>query len=80
MSGLRINEVCPGYTDTPMLRNGMARNPQVQELIEKAMPLGRAATVEEIANVVHFLASPGASFVNGQSWIVDSGVSVTLAG
>ncbi|KAI0887014.1 oxidoreductase [Annulohypoxylon maeteangense] len=77
-SGLRINEVCPGYTDTPMLRLGMKRQPEMIDLIKKAMPLGRAATPEEIANVIHFLASPGASFVNGQSIIADSGVSASI--
>ncbi|KAI1073800.1 oxidoreductase [Whalleya microplaca] len=64
-SGLRINEVCPGFTDTPMLRRGIEKQPKVGEIINKSMPLGRVAMPEEIANVIHFLASPGASFVNG---------------
>ncbi|OTA62354.1 NAD(P)-binding protein [Hypoxylon sp. EC38] len=77
-SGLRINEVCPGFTDTPMLRRGFQRKPEIEDLINKSMPLGRVATAEEIANVIHFLASPGASFVNGQSIIADSGVSIAI--
>ncbi|KAI1246417.1 putative secondary metabolism biosynthetic enzyme [Eutypa lata] len=77
-TGLRINEVCPGFTDTPMLQRGIARQPEIGEILKKSMPLGRVATPEEIANVVHFLASPGASFVNGQSLVVDSGVSVSV--
>ncbi|KAI1215176.1 oxidoreductase [Annulohypoxylon truncatum] len=77
-SGLRINEVCPGFTDTPMLRRGIEKQPKVGEIINKSMPLGRVATPEEIANVIHFLASPGASFVNGQTLVVDSGVSVPV--
>ncbi|KAI1141664.1 oxidoreductase [Hypoxylon sp. FL0543] len=77
-SGLRINEVCPGFTDTPMLRRGFERKPETKDLIEKAMPLGRAAAPEEIASVIHFLASPGASFVNGQSIMADSGVSIAI--
>ncbi|CAJ2511352.1 Uu.00g069770.m01.CDS01 [Anthostomella pinea] len=77
-TGLRINEVCPGFTDTPMLRRGIEKQPDVGELIRKSMPLGRVATPEEIAHVIHFLASPGASFVNGQSLVVDSGVSVPV--
>lgn len=61
-----------------MLQRGLARQPEIGEILKKSMPLGRVATPEEIANVVHFLASPGASFVNGQSLVVDSGVSVSV--
>ncbi|KAI1499122.1 oxidoreductase [Biscogniauxia marginata] len=78
VNGLRINEVCPGFTDTPMLRRGIEKQPGIGEILNRSMPLGRIATPEEIANVVHFLASPGASFVNGQSLVVDSGVSVNV--
>ncbi|KAJ2990106.1 hypothetical protein NUW58_g3123 [Xylaria curta] len=77
-SGLRINEVCPGFTNTPMLQRGIQKQPEIGKVLNKSMPLGRVATPEEIANVVHFLASPGASFVNGQSIMVDSGVSVNI--
>ncbi|KAI1743097.1 oxidoreductase [Xylaria scruposa] len=77
-SGLRINEVCPGFTNTPMLQRGIEKQPEIGNVLNKSMPLGRVATPEEIANVVHFLASPGASFVNGQSIMVDSGVSVNI--
>ncbi|KAH9908583.1 oxidoreductase [Xylariomycetidae sp. FL2044] len=73
--GLRVNEVCPGFTDTPMLRRGIEKQPEIGAILNKSMPLGRVASVEEVANVIHFLASPGASFVNGQSLVVDSGVS-----
>ncbi|KAI4865529.1 oxidoreductase [Hypoxylon rubiginosum] len=79
-SGLRINEVCPGYTDTPLLQRAVERQPEISDVIKKAMPLGRAAAPEEIANTVHFLASPGASFINGQLVIVDSGVSASIVG
>ncbi|KAI1475192.1 oxidoreductase [Daldinia eschscholtzii] len=79
-SGLRINEVCPGYTDTPLLQNAIKRKPAINDLIQKAMPLRRAAAPEEIANVIHFLAGPGASFVNGQTIVADSGVSISIGG
>lgn len=61
-----------------MLKNGLKGDQKLEALINRSMPLGRVATVEEIASVVHFLASPAASYVNGQSWAVDSGVSVTV--
>lgn len=61
-----------------MLRRGIEKQPKVGEIINKSMPLGRIAMPEEIANVIHFLASPGASFVNGQTLVVDSGVSVSV--
>ncbi|KAI1391884.1 oxidoreductase [Hypoxylon trugodes] len=73
-TGLRINEVCPGFTDTPMLRRGLDAQPDIGEIINRSMPLGRIAMPEEVANVIHFLASPGASFVNGHSLVIDSGV------
>lgn len=61
-----------------MLQKGMNRDPKIAALINKGMPLGRVATVEEIAQTVHFLASPSASFITGQSIVVDSGVSVAV--
>jgi NAD(P)-dependent dehydrogenase (short-subunit alcohol dehydrogenase family) len=72
--GLRINEVCPGFTNTPMFQRGIMKQPIVGEIINKSMPLGRVAEPEEIAHVIHFLASPVSSFVNGQTIVVDSGV------
>ncbi|KAI8957751.1 oxidoreductase [Daldinia sp. FL1419] len=79
-NNIRINEVCPGYTDTPLMRTAMEFKPVIADILSKAMPLGRAAAPEEIANVIHFLAGPGASFVNGQTVVVDSGVSITVGG
>ena len=62
-----------------MVRKRIEEEPAIVGLIEKLVPLKRAALVEEIGSVVHFLASPEASFVNGQSWIVDSGASLTVS-
>jgi NAD(P)-dependent dehydrogenase (short-subunit alcohol dehydrogenase family) len=73
---IRVNCVCPGDTDTPMLRNE-ARQLGLQEeaLVEEGRdrPLGRVGRPEEIADAVLYLASDTASFVTGTSLIVDGG-------
>lgn len=67
---IRINAVCPGYIDTPLLQQiqGSAR----QALID-LHPQGRLGKPEEVASVVLFLASDAASFVNGTTLLVDGG-------
>jgi NAD(P)-dependent dehydrogenase (short-subunit alcohol dehydrogenase family) len=73
---IRVNCVCPGDTDTPMLRSE-ARQLGAREdrfLAEAAhRPLGRVGTPEEIARAVLFLASDDASFVTGTALVVDGG-------
>lgn len=64
-----------------MVSAAVAGNPALQTLMDSAVPMGRIAQVEEIADVVMFLCSEKASYVTGSSWIVDGGVtlsSVTL--
>ncbi|KAI0506835.1 oxidoreductase [Xylaria bambusicola] len=77
-SGLRINEVCLGFTNTPMLQRGIQKQPGGGEILNKSMLLGCVAMPEEIASVVHFLASPSASFITCRSIAVDAGVSVNV--
>jgi NAD(P)-dependent dehydrogenase (short-subunit alcohol dehydrogenase family) len=73
---IRVNCVCPGDTDTPMLRNE-ARQLGLQEeaLVEEGRnrPLGRVGRPEEVADAVLYLASDTASFVTGTSLVVDGG-------
>lgn len=76
--GIRVNAVCPSWTHTPMMEPALAV-PKMKANMDRASPLGRIATVEEVAGVVHFLCSDAASFVTGQGWIVDSGVSLGVA-
>jgi len=67
--GIRVNAVCPGYIDTPMLAvAGDARDAMAQ-----ACPLGRLGAPEDIAKAVRFLLSDEASFVTGTYLIVDGG-------
>ncbi|WP_040982114.1 SDR family NAD(P)-dependent oxidoreductase [Oceanobacillus jeddahense] len=68
--GIRINNVNPGYIDTPLLKD--APNDVKQELID-LHPIGRLGKPEEVANAVLFLASDEASFITGSSLLVDGG-------
>ena len=68
--GIRVNAVCPGYIDTPLLS---AADAQQKETLAKLHPIGRLGKPEEVANVVLFLASDEASFVNGAAILVDGG-------
>lgn len=68
--GIRVNAVCPGYIDTPLL--SMLDEKHKQDLVD-LHPIGRLGKPEEVANVVLFLASEQASFVNGASILVDGG-------
>jgi NAD(P)-dependent dehydrogenase (short-subunit alcohol dehydrogenase family) len=75
---IRANAVCPGYTRTRMLMDGIhsADDPGAAEREMLAIhPLGRIAEPMDIANVVAFLASDEASFVTGASILVDGGLS-----
>lgn len=74
--GIRVNCVCPGDTETPMLtddaeKRGMAWEDYVAAGSDR--PLGRIGTAEEIARAVLFLASDDSSFVTGEALVVDGG-------
>ncbi len=71
--GARILSLSPGTTDTPMARSEMAAHPIMDELIRQR-PLGRIGQPEEIARVVGFLTSDGASFMTGSDVLVDGGM------
>ncbi len=74
--GIRVNSVCPGDTDTPMLRNEARQlgQPEQEFMAEAAArPLGRYGTPEEIAETVLFLASDAASYITGAALVVDGG-------
>ena len=72
-SGIRVNAVSPGYVATPMVQ-GMIKTGRIDEkTIQRRTPMGRLATPDEIGNVMMFLASPLASYVNGVVIPIDGG-------
>jgi NAD(P)-dependent dehydrogenase (short-subunit alcohol dehydrogenase family) len=73
--GIRINAVCPGEVNTPMLASERAEpvTPELMQRLAAAVPLGRMAEPVEIARVVLFLASDAASYMTGSMVTVDAG-------
>jgi NAD(P)-dependent dehydrogenase (short-subunit alcohol dehydrogenase family) len=71
--GIRINAVCPGTIDTPMVAEMLAKEPEAMKEIMRDQPIGRLGRPEEIASAVLWLCSPGASFVLGVALPVDGG-------
>lgn len=71
--GVRINAVCPGTIDTPMVSDMLVSQPEAMKAIMREQPIGRLGRSEEIAAAVLWLCSPGASFVLGVALPVDGG-------
>lgn len=74
--GIRINAVLPGVILTPMAKDLMKRNPQVEQELLRDIPAGRMGEPYEIANTVMWLCSPYSTFVDGASISVDGGFSI----
>ncbi|MGA2928309.1 MAG: SDR family oxidoreductase [Solirubrobacteraceae bacterium] len=73
--GVRVNALCPGPVDTPLLRELYASDPAQAARRLVHVPMGRFARAEEIANAVLFLASDESSYVNATAFLVDGGIS-----
>src|SRR5258708_8441792 len=71
--GIRINAVCPGTIETPMVADMLERQADAMKEIMRDQPIGRLGRPEEIASAVLWLCSPGASFVIGHALAVDGG-------
>lgn len=76
VKGIRINAVCPGTIDTPMVQEMFATGNLVLEEAIKAQPIGRLGRAEEVADAVLWLCSPASSFLIGQSIAVDGGYTI----
>jgi NAD(P)-dependent dehydrogenase (short-subunit alcohol dehydrogenase family) len=73
--GVRVNALCPGPVDTPLLQELYASDPEKAARRLVHVPIGRFARAEEIANGALFLASEESSFVTASTFLVDGGLS-----
>jgi len=71
--GVRVNAVAPTYIETPLTAFGIKENPEMYKVWLDMTPMGRVGQPEEIASVVHFLASDAASLVTGAIVLADGG-------
>lgn len=85
--GIRVNAICPGYIDTPMLQSfftgegsgGDGRDiDDLQQAVRDVHPLRRYGTPDDIANLVHWLASDEARYASGQLWVLDGGLTAQV--
>ncbi|MFB6723654.1 SDR family NAD(P)-dependent oxidoreductase [Kribbella sp. NPDC056345] len=76
--GVRVNAVCPGSVDTPMLRSSAELFGASIEEWGRSHPLGRVATAGEVAEVIYFLSTPAAAFVTGADVKVDGGLTAQI--
>lgn len=73
--GIRVNALCPGPVNTPLLQELFAKDPERARRRLVHVPVGRFAEPEEIAAAVAFLASDDASFITASTFLVDGGIS-----
>lgn len=73
--GIRVNALCPGPVNTPLLQELFASDPELAQRRLVHIPVGRFAEPEELAAAVAFLASDDSSFITGATFLVDGGIS-----
>ncbi|MDP5220986.1 SDR family oxidoreductase [Ruegeria sp. 2205SS24-7] len=85
--GIRVNAICPGYIDTPMLQSfftgegsggGGKSIDELQQAVRDVHPMRSYGTPEDIANLVNWLASDEARYASGQLWVLDGGLSAQV--
>lgn len=74
-AGIRVNAVCPGPTDTPMMQRLVVANPRLRAITLAGSPRQRWVPAEQVAATVSWLCGPGAEAVTGQAISVDDGTS-----
>jgi len=73
---IRINAVCPGIIETPMVADMIENEKEAMDELMKVVPIGRLGKAEEIAEAVLWLCSPGASYVVGHALVLDGGYTI----
>ena len=73
-AGVRVNAVCPGFTDTPMVAEGLGQMGQSADELVRRIPARRMARPDEIAGAVAYLCSDAAAYVTGQTLVIDGGI------
>ena len=79
--GIRVNAICPGYVNTPMMQSFLGDAGDVntaREEIERVHPVRRMGEPEDIANLVNWLATDEARYASGQLWVIDGGLSAQV--
>jgi NAD(P)-dependent dehydrogenase (short-subunit alcohol dehydrogenase family) len=79
--GIRVNAICPGYVDTPMLQSFFKNAGNIETLkqaVRNVHPTRTYGQPEDIANLVNWLASDEARYASGQLWVIDGGLSAQV--
>lgn len=79
--GIRVNAVCPGYVDTPMLQSFFGDSGSIESLkqaVRDVHPLRTFGRPDDIANLVNWLAGDEARYASGQLWVIDGGLSAQV--
>ena len=79
--GIRVNAICPGYVNTPMLQSFFGDSGDIESLkqaVRDVHPLRTYGEPDDIANLVNWLASDEARYASGQLWIIDGGLSAQV--
>lgn len=75
-TGIRINAVCPGYTESALLDQLLSARPDMDDLLKSVIPMKRYGDAQEIADAIVWLASDQTKFTTGQTLILDGGTSL----
>ena len=79
--GIRVNAICPGYVNTPMLQSFFGESGDIESLkqaVRDVHPMRTFGEPEDIANLVNWLASDEARYASGQLWVIDGGLSAQV--
>ncbi|THV55053.1 hypothetical protein BGAL_0015g00390 [Botrytis galanthina] len=76
--GIRINAICPTWVAGPMNAHEAALNPHFDHMVQAVVLLKRVAEPDEVADAIHFLCSPAATYITGATLIIDAGSGLTV--